>query len=96
MPKKKDLNYDILDVIVEFYDKYIKPDMRQAIDEVVGRKLDEKFDEKFDEHLGPMKASIMKLERNVDFALGDYKGQQMQVSDHEKRITHLESQVLHP
>lgn len=93
MPKKKDLKYDILDVIVEFYDKYIKPDTREMIEEVVGRKLDEKFDEKFDEHLGPMKASIMTLERNVSVALGDYKGQQMQVSDHEKRITRLEGQI---
>ena len=79
MPKVNNLRNTVIDAMAEFYQKYIKPDM----EEVIERKLEEKFEEK----LGPIKASILTLEKNVSVALGDYQGQQMQVSDHEKRIT---------
>ncbi|MDO8618767.1 MAG: hypothetical protein Q7R49_02350 [Candidatus Daviesbacteria bacterium] len=85
MAKADNLKNTVMDAMAEFYQKYIKPDMEETIE----RKLEEKFEEK----LGPIKASIMILEKNVSVALGDYKGQQLQVSDHEKRITALENQV---
>ncbi len=83
MPKVNNLRNTVIDAMAEFYQKYIKPDM----EEVIERKLEEKLEEKFEEKLGPIKASILTLEKNVSVALGDYQGQQMQVSDHEKRIT---------
>lgn len=103
MVKVNDLKNTILDAMMEFYQEYIKPDTRQMIEEVLEEKLetkleeklDQKFEEKFDEHLGPMKATIMTLEKNVSVVLGDYKGQQMQVSNHEKRIASLERKVIH-
>jgi len=98
MAKINDLKNIVMDAMMEFYQEYIKPDTRKMMEEVLEEKLeskleeklDQKFEEKFDEHLGPIKASIMTLERSVSVALGDYQGQQMQVSNHEKRITHLE------
>lgn len=81
--------------LVDFYQKIIKPETRQMIEEVLEEKLDQKFEEKFEEHLGPIKAAIISLEKSVSFALGDYKGQQMQVSDQERRIGVLENKVLH-
>lgn len=69
--------------------------LKSVIEDVLEEKLEQKFEEKFEEHLGPIKAAIISLEKSVSFALGDYKGQQMQVSDHERRIGILESKVLH-
>lgn len=98
MVKANDLKNSVFDAIMEFYQEHMKPETRQMVEEVIDRKLEEKldrkFEEKFDQHLGPMKAAIMTLEKNVSFALGDYQGQQMQVSDHEKRLTTLEGRVL--
>lgn len=107
MQKITDLKNIVMDAMMEFYQEYIKPDSRKMMEEVLEEKLeekleskleeklDQKFEEKFDEHLGPIKASIMTLEKSVSVALGDYQGQQMQVSDHEKRITALESKRIH-
>lgn len=103
MTKVNDLRNTVFDAIMEFYQEHMKPETRQmvadVVEEVVDRKLDEKldrkFEEKFDEHLGPMKASLMTLEKNVSLALGDYQGQQIQLSDHGKRLTTLEGKVLH-
>lgn len=100
MTKLNDLKNIIMDAMMKFYQEYIKPDTRQMIEEVLEEKLeeklDQKFEEKFDEHLGPMKVAITTLEKNVSVVLGDYRDQQMQVSDHEKRIATLERKVIHP
>lgn len=85
MPKADNLKHIVIDAMAEFYQEYIKSDMTKAIEETMEVKLEEK--------LAPIKASIITLEKNVSVALGDYHGQQMQVSDHEKRITTLESQI---
>lgn len=85
MAKSDNLKNTVIDAMAEFYQEYIKPDM----EEVIERKLEEKLEEK----LGPIKASIITLEKNVSVALGDYQGQQMQISDQEKRITALESHI---
>lgn len=73
----------------------LKSVIEDVLEEKLEEKLEQKFEEKFEEHLGPIKAAIISLEKSVSFALGDYKGQQMQVSDHEKRISALENQVMH-
>ncbi len=95
---KKDFKSVVFEVVsdftINFYNEIMKPELREMIEEVMDRKLEQKlnqkFEEKFDEHLGPMKASIMILEQKVDFAIKDYSGQQLQLSEHGKRITKLE------
>lgn len=87
MQKITDLKNIVMDAMMEFYQGYIKPDTSKMMEKVL--------EEKFDEHLGPIKASLITLERNVSVALGDYQGQQMQVSNHEKRIYALENKSIH-
>lgn len=52
--------------------------LKSIIEEV----LEEKLEEKFEEHLGPIKAAIISLEKSVSFTLGDYKDQQIRVSNY--------------
>jgi hypothetical protein len=85
MTNNADLKNTIMDVQVEFYEKYMKPETRKMIEEVL--------EEKFDEKLAPIKASIISIEQTMGGVTGDFKGQHMQLMDHEKRIITIEKKV---
>lgn len=73
----------VLDVITEFYQRYIKPDTQQMLEETLDRKLEQKLEDKlekkFDEKLDPIRGSQIQMEHKLDVTLSEIRANYKQL-----------------